>query len=148
MRKFNLLFLTVVLLVVINLGLVYLCFFNGVKKEVKESDTLHSWLDKNLGLTDQQELLHVGLRNAYFKNLRVMNDTIQSIKARFVAHTASSELSDSLGNFWTDSINRWHRRADELTYRHVLAVRNILEPKQQPILDSLIQVIMLRKPRE
>lgn len=145
MKKLTPLHLLILLLVVINLGLCYLYFFKNNRTMKKHDDAMHSWLDKNLGLTDQQESLHVKMRTRYFSDLRVINDSIRTIKARFVAQSAQYDLSDSLTSYWADSINRWQRRADELTFRHVRAVRNILEPKQQPILDSLIQVMMMGK---
>ncbi len=106
---------------------------------------MHSWLDKNLGLTDEQEQKHVKMRNAYFSDLKGINDTLRLLKARFVSQAAQLELSDSLMSVWSDSINNWNGKADELTYRHVRNVRSILDPKQQPVWDSLIQVVMLRK---
>lgn len=148
MKKPTPLHLMITLLVAINLGLCYLYFFGERRSKKRGDDSMHSWLDKNLGLTDQQESLHVKLRNTYFYDLRVINDTIRQIKARFVSHSAQQALTDSLATYWTDSINRWHRVADELTFNHVRAVRNILDSNQQPILDSLIQVLMLRKSRE
>lgn len=145
MKKFTPLHFLIILLVAINLGLCYLYFFKNKRTGRDRGEAMHSWLDKNLGLTDQQESLHVKLRNSYFSDLRVINDSIRNIKARFVAQSAKYDLTDSLTTYWADSINLWQRRADELTFRHVRAVRNILEPKQQPILDSLIQVMMMGK---
>ena len=148
MKKLTPLHFLIIVLILINLGLCYLYFFNEKQSRKGGDDSMHSWLDKNLGLTDQQESLHVKLRNTYFSDLKVINDSIRVIKARFVFQTSKQELSDSLATYWTDSINRWHRRADELTFSHVRAVRNILESKQQPILDFLVQILMLRKSRE
>jgi len=148
MKKLTPLSLLILLLVAINLGLCYLYFFKPNHSRKKGNDSMHSWLDKNVGMTAQQESLHVKLRTTYFSDLRAINDSIRVIKARFISRSAENDFSDSLSTYWTDSINRWQRRADELTFRHVRAVRNILEPKQQPILDSLIQVLMLRKNKE
>ena len=137
----------VAVLVLINIGLVYLHFF--VPHHHKGRDVSNeSWLDRSLNLTDSQIVKHVALRRAYFKELEVFNDSIKQIKSRFIAVTATQGLSDSLSTFWTDSINRWHRRADERTYQHVCNVRNILTPEQQPIFDSLIQLTILRRHRE
>jgi hypothetical protein len=145
MKKPELVYLLILVLAIINLGLIYVQFFKNSSSSVNGADRTHDWLDKNLALTDRQESLHVQLRNTYFNNLRVINDTIALIKARFVAQSSQYDLSDSSAAYWTDSINRWQRKADALTYRHVRAFRNMLEPEQQPLLDSLVQVMMLRK---
>jgi hypothetical protein len=148
MKQNKIFLLLVVLLAVLNIGLVYLHFFSGRHKHARGDDAMHSWLDRNLHMTDQQESLHVGMRKKYFDELRVINDTLKHLKARFVYLSSEQELTDSLADLWTDSINRWNRRADELTFRHVRKVRAMLEPNQKPILDSLIQIVMLGKRRD
>jgi hypothetical protein len=145
MRKPQLVYVLIFVMAIINFGLVYLHFFKSDASSSNSSDATHGWLDKNLALTERQESLHVQLRNAYFSELRRINDTIALVKARFVAQSSQFDLSDSLAAYWTDSISRWQRRADELTFRHVRAFRNILEQQQQPVLDSLVQVMMLKK---
>ena len=148
MKRNNILILLVLSLAVLNGVLVYLHFFESHHHSRSGEDSMHSWLDKNLGLTDAQEQKHVKMRNAYFAELKVINDTLKQVKARFVSQSAQLDLSDSLAGIWNDSINRWNSKADQLTYQHVRNVRSILDPKQQPIWDSLIQVVMLRKSRK
>lgn len=137
MERSRILLMLVVGLVLINIGLGYVCFFSNSKRPDDGGRSMHSWLDKGLGLTDEQEAQHVRLRSTYFDELKILNDSIRQIKARFIAHSANGDLSDSLATMWTDSINRWHRRADVLTFTHVRAVRNILEEKQKPLLSTL-----------
>ena len=148
MKNIKLIHILILILVIINLALGYLYFFKGSSHNHGRGDSMHSWLDKNLELTDQQETLHVKMRNQYFTDLRRVNDTIRLIKARFVANSSRFDLSDSMMHYWNDSINRWQSRGDALTYEHVRSLRRILTPSQQPILDSLIQVLMLGKNRK
>ena len=148
MQRNNILIILVLLLAVLNGVLIYFYFFASNRSSRSGGDSMHSWLDKNLGLTDAQEQKHVKMRNAYFAELKVINDTLKHLKARFVSQSAQLDLSDSLATVWNDSINHWNSKADQLTYQHVRNVRSILDPKQQPIWDSLIQIVMLRKSRK
>ena len=148
MNRTRILLVLVITLVAMNVGLIYVHFFKNDGVGKGERDNLRSWLTRNLELSKEQESKHVTLRNAYFDELKTMNDSLRQIKARFVSYSANYELSDSMSTLWTDSINRWHARADLLTYRHVRNVRTILTPKQLPIWDSLMQVVMLGKSRE
>ncbi len=140
------LLILVILLVVLNISLIYVHFFQTPHehKHKHGNELNRSWLDNELQLTPEQELEHVSMRKDYFDKLGVLNDTLRCIKARFMAQAAQFELSDNLSALWTDSINRWHRRADELTYQHVRNVRAILNPEQQTGWDSLVQVVMMK----
>jgi hypothetical protein len=148
MQRSRVLILLVLLLAVLNGVLIYLHFFTNRSGGRDRGDSMHSWLDKNLGLTEEQERLHLKMRGTYFSELKSINDTLKLLKARFVSQSAQLDLTDSLATVWTDSISSWNRKADVLTYRHVRNVRSILDPKQQPVWDSLIQVLMLRRDRK
>ena len=145
--NYNRIFLIlVILLVALNTGLIYLHFFQTPHKHKHKhsNESNRSWLDHELQLTPEQEDEHISMRKDYFEKLGILNDSLRYIKARFVAQAAQFELSDSLSALWTDSINHWHRRADELTYQHVRNVRAILKPEQQTRWDSLVQVVMMK----
>lgn len=144
----KLLYVLLVFLVVINIGLVYLHFFSDRRHHHHDHDSSTSWLTKSLNLTEEQSAQHVKMRKQYFSDLRILNDSIKQIKARFIALTAKQDLSDSLLYYWTDSINRWHRRADERSFNYIRAARGIMQPNQQPDFDSLIRLTIIRRHRD
>lgn len=143
-----LMYVILVVMVVINIGLVYLHFFSPPHHHQHDHDSSSSWLSNSLNLTEEQSAQHVKMRKEYFGDLRILNDSIKQIKARFIALTAKQELSDSLLYYWTDSINRWHRRADELSFKYVRTLRGIMQPNQQPDFDSLIRLTIIRRHRD
>lgn len=146
MKCKRLFIILVTILVLVNIGLVYLHFFSSGHHHRENSQ--HSWLARSLDLTEEQSTQHVRMRKQYFDDLRVINDSIQQIKARFIAFTAQQDLNDSLSDLWTDSINRWHRRADERTFNYVRALRQILRPNQQGPFDSLFRLTIIRRHRD
>lgn len=148
MNRNQLLLGLVIVLALFNVVLFYKYYFETRPGAANSDKSMHSWLDKTLELTDSQEVQHVKIRNAYFEQLRTMNDSIKQIKSRYVAQAAQFDLTDSLSTYWNDSINRWYRRANELTYRHMRNVRTILTDVQKPKWDSLMQIVILRKDRK
>lgn len=146
MNRNRILMALVITLVALNIGLIYIHFFKEERRN--GSERLRSWLSSNLQLNKLQEERHISMRKKYFKDLGVLNDSLRHIKARFVSNASALDLTDSLSSMWTDSINHWHRRADVLTYQYIREVRAMLTSKQQPIWDSLMQVVMLGGSRE
>lgn len=147
MKTNKILFILVIFLLLLNTGLLIAHFWRTPAEHAHGKDIDKSWVAQELGLSAAQESQHVKMRKDYFDELSVLNDSLRNIRARFMAQSAYSELTDSISRMWTDSINRWHRRADELAFRHTRSVREILNEKQKPIWDSLVQVI-LRRHRE
>ncbi len=143
MKREQLFFIIVIVLILINTGLLLNHYFFSAHEKKHEHGIDRSWIVKGVGLTNDQEKKHIQMRKAYFGELRVLNDSIRAIRARFVALSAEQDLTDSLSQVWADSINRWHRRAVELAFQHTRRVRAILEEKQKPLWDSIVQVIML-----
>ncbi|MBM3432926.1 MAG: hypothetical protein FJX92_08020 [Bacteroidetes bacterium] len=145
MQRNQIFFIVVIVLILINTGLLLNHYFFSPYEKRHEHGNDRSWIVTEVGLTKEQEEKHIELRKAYFKELGILNDSIRCIRARFVAQSATAALTDSLSQFWSDSINRWHRWADELAFQHTCNVRKILQEKQKPLWDSMVQVIMLRK---
>ena len=145
MKREQLFFVIVIVLILVNTGLLLHHYFFSSHAIKHEHGIDRSWIVTEVGLTKAQEEKHIQMRKAYFGELRVLNDSIRAIRARFVALSADQELTDSLSQVWTDSINRWHRRADELAFQHTRRVRTNLEENQKPLWDSIVQVIMLRQ---
>lgn len=145
MKREQLFFILVIVLILINTGLLINHYFFSAHEKKHELGIDRSWIVTAVGLTNDQEKKHIQMLKAYFGELRVLNDSIRAIRARFVALSAEQDLTDSLSQVWADSINRWHRRADELAFQHTRRVRSILEEKQKPLWDSIVQVIMLRQ---
>ena len=148
MKTSNTLFILVLFLLLLNTGLLIAHFLSTPDKNTDNKDFDKSWVAEELGLSTEQESQHVKMRNAYFEELGVLNDSIRTIRSRFMAQTAYSELTDSMSRMWTDSINHWHRRADELAFRHTRNVRAILNEKQKPLWDSIVQVILRRQRKD
>ncbi|MFN4893495.1 MAG: hypothetical protein ACK5G0_07025, partial [Bacteroidota bacterium] len=87
MQRSRVLILLVLLLAVLNGVLIYLHFFTNRSGGRDRGDSMHRWLDKNLGLTEEQERLHLKMRGTYFSELKSINDTLKLLKARFVSQS-------------------------------------------------------------
>lgn len=148
MKTNHTLFILFLFLLLLNTGLLIAHFWWTPAKYPQKKDYNTSWISEELGLSAEQESQHLNMRNAYFEKLSELNDSIRTVRSRFIAQTAYADLTDSMSRMWTDSINHWHRRADELAFRHTRNVRAILNEKQKPLWDSIVQVILLRQKKD
>lgn len=140
----------VILLLLINTGLVvYLVVdrnkshrpYNRVRLDTS------ALLAKEINLSAAQEEQHRELREAHFKNVGVLYDSIRVVKMKLFT-TATPGTTDSLLELSNQKINNWQTTINAMTVSYLQKVRNTLTEQQQKGYDQFVIKMMQRGRRD
>ena len=151
MKNNKILTIAVVLLLLTNIALVaFMLTEKKGKTEGKRQGGREPFelMVKELGMTDQQQKDYKGLKEAHFKNVRPLFDSIRAAKTAFYNLIKNGEVSDSVLNAHTANISARQAALEKLTFAHFREVRNIFTAEQQPKYDSFLLKMMQRSKRD
>lgn len=152
MRNNNkILTIAVVLLLITNIGLIaFMMTGKGRKAGEKRPGNREPFemMVKELGMTEQQQKDYRQMKEAHFKNVRPLFDSIRAAKTAFYALIKEAPVSDSVLNTYASSISAKQSALEKVTFEHFRQVRNIFTPEQQPKYDSFLLKMMQRGKRD
>ncbi len=143
--------IAVVLLLLTNIGLIAFMMTGKRKKgEGKRPGNREPFemMVKELGMTDQQQKDYKGLKEAHFKNVRPLFDSIRAAKTAFYSMIKEGSVSDSVVNAHTSQITARQAVLEKATFEHFRQVRNIFTDEQKPKYDSFLLKMMQRGKRD
>ncbi|MFM7510210.1 MAG: hypothetical protein ACKO33_00365 [Bacteroidota bacterium] len=140
----------VILLLLINTGLVVYLVVDRNKSHRpynRERLDTSALLAKEINLSAAQEKQHRELREAHFKNVGVLYDSIRVVKMKLFT-TATPGTTDSLLELSNQKINNWQSTINAMTVSYLQKVRNILTEQQQKGYDQFVIKMMQRGRRD
>jgi len=140
----------VILLLLINTGLVvYLVVDRNKSHRPYNHERLDTsaLLAKEINLSAAQEKQHRELREAHFKNVGILYDSIRVVKMKLFT-TATPGTTDSLLELSNQKINNWQTTINAMTVSYLQKVRNILTEQQQKGYDQFVIKMMQRGRRD
>ena len=99
-------------------------------------------------MTDQQQKDYKGLKEAHFKKVRPLFDSIRAAKTAFYSLIKNGQVSDSVLNAHTANITAKQAVLEKITFAHFREARNIFTAEQQPKYDSFLLKMMQRGRRD
>jgi hypothetical protein len=151
MKNNKILTIAVVLLLLTNIALIaFMLTEKKGKTEGKRQGGREPFelMVKELGMTDQQQKDYKGLKEAHFKNVRPLFDSIRAAKTAFYTLIKNGDVSDSVLDAHTANISAKQAALEKLTFAHFREVRNIFTAEQQPKYDSFLLKMMQRGKRD
>jgi protein CpxP len=144
--------IAVVLLLLTNIGLVAFMMLGGKGKKAGDKRQGNrepfAMMVKELGMTEQQQKDYRQLKEAHFKSVRPLFDSIRAAKTAFYSLIKGGSVSDSVLNEYTAGISAKQAALERETFEHFRQVRNIFTSEQQPKYDSFLQKMMQRGKRD
>lgn len=143
--------IAVVLLLLTNIGLVaFMMLGKGKKAGEKRQGNREPFelMVKELGMTEQQQKDYRQMKEAHFKNVRPLFDSIRAAKTAFYSLIKGGPVSDSVLNEYADGISAKQAALEKVTFAHFRQVRNIFTAEQQPKYDSFLLKMMQRGKRD
>jgi len=140
----------VILLLLINTGLVVYLVVDRNKSHRpynRERLDTSALLAKEINLSAAQEKQHRELREAHFKNVGILYDSIRVVKMKLFT-TATPGTTDSLLELSNQKINNWQTTINAMTVSYLQKVRNILTEQQQKGYDQFVIKMMQRGRRD
>jgi len=140
----------VILLLLINTGLVVYLVVDRNKSHRpynRERLDTSALLAKEINLSAAQEKQHRELREAHFKNVGILYDSIRVVKMKLFT-TATPGTTDSLLELSNQKINNWQSTINAMTVSYLQKVRNILTEQQQKGYDQFVIKMMQRGRRD
>ncbi|MBM3159657.1 MAG: hypothetical protein FJZ69_07850 [Bacteroidetes bacterium] len=140
----------VILLLLINTGLVVYLVVDRNKSHRpynRERLDTSALLAKEINLSAAQEEQHRELREAHFKNVGILYDSIRVVKMKLFT-TATPGTTDSLLELSNQKINNWQSTINAMTVSYLQKVRNILTEQQQKGYDQFVIKMMQRGRRD
>jgi Spy/CpxP family protein refolding chaperone len=104
-------------------------------------------LAKEINLTAAQEQQHRELREAHFKNVGLLYDSIRQAKTVLFT-TTNTIATDSLLEISNQKINNWQSTINVLTVSYLQKVRKLLTEEQQKGYDQFVIKMMQRGRRD
>ena len=144
MKTNKLLILVTAVLLITNLVMAYFLWTNkkdrGHSRERKQERG--DWIVRELKLDDNQKEEHKKLRDAHFNSMKPVFDSISASRRILYEQIKNANADDSIVNFYSGRIGRYHSEITRLTFDHFREMRSILRPEQQVKLDSLMQKVV------
>jgi Spy/CpxP family protein refolding chaperone len=138
--------IAVILLLVANIALVFIIMRGRKGPDRRDGRKDPSeMMSKELNMTDQQEKDFKSLKEAHFKNVKPLFDSIRASKTAFFSLIKDPNVSDSLINASEQQVLSQQARLDKLTFDHFKRVRALFTPEQLPRYDSFINKMMDRR---
>ena len=151
MRNNKILTIAVVLLLLTNIALIaFMLTEKKGKSGGKRSGGREPFelMVKELDMTDQQQKDYKGLKEAHFKKVRPLFDSIRAAKTTFYSLIKNGQVSDSVLNAHTANITAKQAVLEKITFAHFREARNIFTAEQQPKYDSFLLKMMQRGRRD
>jgi protein CpxP len=151
MKNNKILSIAVILLLITNIALI--AFMLSEKKKRPDGKRPggrepYSMMVKELGMTDQQQKDYKEMKEAHFKNVRPLFDSIRAAKTAFYSLIKNGPVSDSVIDAYTAGISAKQAALEKATFAHFRQVRNIFTAEQQPKYDSFLLKMMQRNKRD
>lgn len=103
------------------------------------------YMAKELGMTDEQKNKFQGLRDAHFKSVRPLFDSIAGIRKTFFELVRDVNANDSSINDFSKRIASVQAEIDRQTLTHFREVRSMFKGEQLEKYDKFVQKIMQRR---
>ncbi|MBI3139254.1 MAG: Spy/CpxP family protein refolding chaperone [Sphingobacteriales bacterium] len=147
--NYRILSVAVILLLISNIALVFFLMKDKDGREGKRGKEDPSGImAKELGMTDQQVKDHKQLKDAHFKTIRPLYDSLRAAKAAYFALIKDTTVSDSTAAVYRERISTRQNEIDSMTFAHFKRVRRLFTPEQQPRFDEFVQKMMQRNRRD
>lgn len=101
-------------------------------------------MKKELGMTDQQQKDFEAMKDAHFKNMKPLADSIRAAKTAFFSLVKEVSPSDSAINAAELKVRDLQMQADKMTFDHFRKLRNIFTADQQKKFDDFVSKMMQR----
>jgi Spy/CpxP family protein refolding chaperone len=142
----------VILLLLVNVALVIFMLNSKDKHDEKRpnqnGDTFQTTLIKELNMSDQQKQQYQDLRQAHFKNIRPLIDSVRLAKAAFFSLMKDSMVDESTKNTYATRITTIQGDIDKATFAYLVTVRRLFDAGQQIKFDDVLQRTMQRNRRD
>ncbi|MBI5857964.1 MAG: periplasmic heavy metal sensor [Sphingobacteriales bacterium] len=140
--------IAVILLLLVNVAmLVFLLkgrrHHYGDKKPGKGGPV--EYMAKELGMTEEQKNTFRDLREAHFKVVKPLFDSITVIRKTFFDLVRDANANDSAITDFSNRIAAVQLEIDKQTLAHFRQARSLFQGQQREKYDSLVQKIMQRK---
>lgn len=148
LRNHKLLLLIIGVLLVANIGLLYLLVFNKhsqprfSEKEMRER--AKERVMKEVGLNAEQVILYDSLRTKQFESMRPLFEDLSKSKDAFFNLIYQNGVSDSVINNYAELIGEKQQAIDLKTFQYFRNIKAICTEEQKPRMDSFIQQIVKR----
>lgn len=134
----------VILLLISNIALVVFMMKGKKQHEMKGKGDPAEIMIKELNMTAAQKTDYKLLKEAHFKNIKPVIDSVRAAKIAFFALLKDSSVNDSIVSASAQKIYKRQAIADSMTFAHFKRVRNIFTPEQKPGFDQFIKKMMQR----
>ena len=145
----KLLLLIISVLLIANIGLLYLFVFNRsdhppkpTEKEMRARGIER--VKKEVGLNDEQATLYDSLRTKQFKNMKPMFEDLTKSKEDFFSLIYQKGVSDSVLNAYAARIGEKQMALDVSTFHYFQSIKELCTEEQKPKMDSFIHQIVKR----
>lgn len=108
------------------------------------SGPVFEFVNKELGLTKEQQDAYAKLREEHQKNSRAAGDSQRMLKDGFFELLKHPNVSDAVVQQKSDSILQLQQRLDMATFKHFQQLRAICTGAQQKKFDSIIVEVVHR----
>lgn len=149
LKNHRLLLLIISVLLIANIGLLYLYVFNKpappprlTEQEMREK--AKEKVRKEVGLNDEQLVIYDSLRNKQFERMRPLFEELTKSKENFFNQIYKNEAGDSAINRYAVVIGEKQQAVDISTYRYLQSIKELCNEEQRPKMDSFIQQIVKR----
>ncbi len=144
--------LTIAVVVLLLLNVVLVVFLvrarNHHEGKRSERGSAFEMLAKEVNLTDQQKKDFEELKEAHFKMIRPLFDSIKAAKAAYFGLIKESQVSDSLMDVYGKRITDLQADADKMTFAHFQRVRKLFHGDQQKKFDEFVQKMVTRSKKD
>lgn len=143
----KILVVVVIVLLLTNLGVLY--FYNrpethGFDKEKSKNEQMADWMRKELGFNELQASKYIKLREKRDSLMMPLQAELKIAKLNFLTLLSSNNVKDSVIENASKRIAQKQIPIDIAYFWHFKRVQDLCTPEQQPLLDSMLQRMVIR----
>lgn len=136
-NKYQMLWIAIGLLLVLNIGLLaWFTFFSQKAQNVHPRQRL--FLEKELSFDAKQAESYRLLRQTHAKQINQLREQVKMLKEAYYKDLTQTNISDEVLRTKAVAIEAKMVDADVLTFRHFQQVRQLCTPEQQKRFDEII----------
>ena len=140
--------IAVILLLLVNVALLVFMFRSKKHHDFQRrygKGGPAEYMAKELGMTDEQKNKFQELREAHFKSVRPLFDSIAGIRETFFDLVRNQNAGDSSINDYSQRVASVQVEIDKKTLTHFREVRSMFKGEQLGKYDKFVQKIMQRR---
>ena len=151
LRNNKLLLVIIGVLLVSNIGLLYLTVFKNKNTDNRPHPTreeMHARaiqkIKDEVGFDDQQAIQYDSLRSKQFRTMRPLSEDVTRSKEEFFSLIYNEGVTDSAINAYASRIGEKQMALDLSTFQYFQSIKALCKDEQKPKMDSFINQIVKR----